>query len=297
MTASSTDSEDSRRPADGSLLPAPPWRVGAASWEFREPLIMGVLNATPDSFSDGGEFLELDAALRRAQAMVSEQADIIDLGGASSHPLAKPVSTEEELGRILPIVERLVGNVPLPLSIDTQKPEVAEACLKLGAQLINDVSGLTDLEMARVAARHGVPLVVMYNNFALPRAAGGPPLMEAMGEFFATRIAQAEAEGLTHIILDPGYGFGKSLQDNMLLLRQLGQLHGLHRPLLVCTSRKGSLGRITGEKDPKKRLPGTLVSTLFAVNQGAHMIRVHDVKAIHQAMRTWRAIQQPTPDG
>ncbi len=280
-----------------ALLPPPPWRVGAAAWDFREPLIMGVLNATPDSFSDGGEFLELDAALRRADALAAEQADIIDLGGASSHPLAKPVSTEEELGRILPIVERLVGEVPLPLSIDTQKPEVAEACLKLGAHLINDVSGLMQPEMARVAARHRVPLVIMYNNFALPRTPQAPELMTAMADFFRGRIAQAEGEGLTHVILDPGYGFGKTLEENMTLLRRFAELHALRRPLLVCTSRKGSLGRITGEKDPKRRLPGTLVSSLYAVNQGAHMIRVHDVKEIHQAMRTWRAIQQTAQDG
>ena len=274
-----------------ALVPEPPWHLGQARWDFREPLIMGVLNATPDSFSDGGEFLELDAALRRAEALVQENADLIDLGGASSHPLAKPVSAEEELGRILPIVERLVAEVPLPLSIDTQKPVVAEACLKLGAHLINDVSGLMEPEMARVAARFGVPLVIMYNNYALPRAPGGPPLMVAMRTFFEQRAALAEAEGVRQIVLDPGYGFGKTLDENMALLRSLSRLRGLGRPLLVCTSRKGSLGRITGEKDPKKRLPGTLVSTLYAVNQGAHMIRVHDVKAIHQAMRTWRAIQ------
>ena len=195
---------------------------------------MGVLNATPDSFSDGGEFLELDAALRRAEALVQENADIIDLGGASSHPLAKPVSAEEELGRILPIVERLVGEVPLPLSIDTQKPVVAEACLKLGAHLVNDVSGLMGPEMARVAARFGVPLVIMYNNYALPRAPGGPPLMVAMREFFEERTALAEAEGVSHIVLDPGYGFGKTLDENMALLRSLSRLQG--RPLNILRS-------------------------------------------------------------
>ena len=279
-----------------AAIPEPPWRVGQARWDFKEPLIMGVLNATPDSFSDGGEFLELEAALRRAEELAAESADIIDLGGASSHPLAKPVSVDEELSRILPIVERLVKESPLPLSIDTQQPRVAETCLALGAHLINDVSGLMSPDMARVAARHQVPLVIMYNNFALPRKAGAPPLMVAMRDFFAERAALAEREGVRQIILDPGYGFGKSLAENMALLRSLGQLLGLRRPLLVCTSRKGSLGRITGEKDPKQRLPGTLVSSLYAVNQGAHMIRVHDVKAIHQAMRTWRTIQLATEE-
>jgi dihydropteroate synthase len=274
-----------------AIVPPPPWRVGDGRWDFRTPLIMGVLNATPDSFSDGGEYLELETAVSRARQLMQERADIIDLGGASSHPLAKPVSTAEELERVVPIVKRLVREVPLPLSIDTQKPEVAQTCLELGAHLINDVSGLPGPEMARVAARFKVPLVVMYNNFAVPRQAGADSLMRDMGAFFEQRIALAEAEGAERIILDPGYGFGKTLEENMILLRSLSELNRLERPLLVCTSRKGSLGRITGEKDPKQRLGATLVSTLFAVRQGAHMIRVHDVHETEQALRTWQTIE------
>lgn len=280
-------------PRAGPLRPAPPWQVGPGRWDFREPLVMGVLNATPDSFSDGGDYLELEAALRRAEVLAAEGADIIDLGGASSHPRARPVSAEEELQRILPIVERLAREAPLPLSIDTQQPTVAEACLKLGASLINDVSGLTDPAMARVAARHGVPLVIMFNNYTVPRRQPPQQLMEELGAFFESRIAAAAAEGAHHLILDPGYGFGKSLAENLTLLRELDALLPLRRPLLVCTSRKGSLGQITGEKRPKHRLGATLASTLYAVRQGAHMVRVHDVHATRQALRTWLAIAQP----
>jgi len=274
-----------------ALVPPPPWQVGSGSWDFRTPLMMGVLNATPDSFSDGGDYLELEAAVGRAHELERERVDIIDLGGASSHPLAKPVSVAEELERVVPVVKRLVREVPLPLSIDTQQPEVAATCLELGAHLINDVSGLTDPAMARVAARFRVPLVIMFNNFAVPRGGGPDALMEEMAAFFADRIATAEAAGATHLILDPGYGFGKSLEENMLLLRSLSRLHALGRPLLVCTSRKGSLGRITGEKNPKQRLGATLASTLLAVQQGAHMIRVHDAHEAGQALRTWLTIQ------
>lgn len=278
------------RSAAEAIVPAVPWRVGGRVWDFRRPLVMGVLNATPDSFSDGGEFMDPPLALARAAELMEEGADLIDLGGASSHPLAKPVSATEELRRVRPILERLVKDVPLPLSIDTQKPEVADACLKMGANLINDVSGLTGPEMARVAARHGVPLVVMYNNFAVPRPPE-TPLPVAMAEFFTGRIALAQGEGATHLILDPGYGFGKTLAENMEVLRSLGGLRNLCRPILVCTSRKGSLGRITGEKDPKQRLGATLSASMYAAAQGAEMIRVHDVRAFQQALLTWRVIE------
>lgn len=274
------------------LLPRPPWLVGERRWDFQRPLIMGVLNATPDSFSDGGEYITVEAAVARAGELVEQGADIIDLGGASSHPHARPVSLEEELGRVRPIVERLVKEVHLPLSIDTQKPEVAELCLELGVHLINDVSGRPGEEMARLAARHGVPHVIMFNNFTVPRDPA-VPLLQAMLEFFRERIALASAAGQSRIILDPGYGFGKTLEENMELLRALSRLHELRRPLLVCTSRKGSLGKIVNEVNPRKRLGATLAASLFAVQQGVHMVRVHDVKEFRQTMRTWLAIGRP----
>lgn len=272
------------------IVPEPPWQVGPARWDFRRPLIMGVLNATPDSFSDGGEYLELEAALARGRQLAAEGADLIDLGGASSHPLAKPVSAQEELDRIATVLERLLKELPVPLSIDTQKPEVAAHCLRAGAHLINDVSGLTNLAMARVAARHGVPLVVMFNTLTVPKGVGAD-LLPSMERFFERRIAETEAAGVTRLILDPGYGFGKTLEENLAVLRGLGRLRRFRRPILACTSRKGSLGRITGEPNPKERLGATLATSLYAVCQGAHMIRVHDVKAFHQELRTWEALE------
>jgi len=284
---------DLQAPAQPQALP---WRVGGQAWDFSRPLIMGVLNATPDSFSDGGEYLEVGAAVEHARQLAAEGADLIDLGGASSHPKARPTPAQEELDRIAPVVERLLRELPLPLSIDTQKPEVAEACLKLGAHLINDVSGLPHPAMAELAGRFAVPLVVMWNTLAAAKGQGGG-FLPSMVAFFEGRIAQAEAAGARQLILDPGYGFGKTLDENLTVLRGLGRLTPFRRPILVCTSRKGSLGRITGEKDPKLRLGATLASSLYAVRQGAHMIRVHDVKALHQELLTWNAIESVHVEG
>lgn len=281
----------------GSIQPAPPWRVGPADWDFQRPLIMGVLNATPDSFSDGGEFLDPERALARAHQLAAEGADILDLGGASSHPLARPVTPEEELDRIAPLVEKLAGRFPLPISIDTQRPGVAEACLLLGVQFLNDVSGLISLEMAQVAARWGVPLVITYNNFAVPKEASGLSFVSDMLAFFDERIDEAEEAGAERLVLDPGYGFGKTLQENLIVLRSLSLLQRFNRPVLVCTSRKGSLGRLTGEAVPKQRLGASLASSLYAAKQGAQLVRVHDVKAFRQALITWRAIERFDGEG
>ena len=277
-------------PQHAAFHPPAPWNIGGREWDFRRPLIMGVLNATPDSFSDGGEYLEVEAAMAHARQLAAEGADLIDLGGASSHPKARHTPAQEELDRIAPVVERLLRELPLPLSIDTQKPGVAEACLKLGAHLINDVSGLGDDTMARLAGRFRVPLVIMWNTMNA-RKGQGREFLPSMVEFFEQRIALAERAGARHLILDPGYGFGKTLDENLTVLRGLPRLMHFHRPVLVCTSRKGSLGRITGEKDPKLRLGATLATSLYAVREGAHMIRVHDVQALHQEVLTWNAIE------
>lgn len=280
-----------------TLLPPPPWRVGPARWDFARPLVMGVLNATPDSFSDGGAFLDPERAVRHGHRMAAEGADVIDLGGASSHPRARPTPPEAELERIAPVVERLLAEVPLPVSIDTQVPAVAEACLRLGVHLINDVSGLVEPDMARVAARHDAPLVVTYNNYTVPKEASGLSFVSDMLAFFDERLEEAEAAGARRLILDPGYGFGKTLEENLTLLRSLPLLQRFERPVLVCTSRKGSLGRLTGEPEPRERLGATIASSLFAVTRGAHIVRVHDVKAFRQALATWRAFERTGEDG
>ncbi len=281
----------------GGIEPGTPWRVGAARWDFTRPLVVGVVNATPDSFSERGAFAAPEAALAHGVRLWREGADAIDLGGASSHPEAAPVTEEEELGRVLPVLERLRAEVPLPVSVDTQNPRVARACLGRGAHLINDVSGLTDPAMAHLAAGAGAPLVVTYNNLTVPKEASGLSFVSDMLAFFDERLDEVEAAGVRHVILDPGYGFGKTLEENLTLLRSLPLLQRFERPVLVCTSRKGSLGRLTGEPDPRERLGATIASSLFAVTRGAHIVRVHDVKAFRQALATWRAFERTGEDG
>jgi len=279
-------------PESGRILPTPIWRVGSQDWAFRRPLIMGVLNVTPDSFSDGGAYPTPERALERAREMVREGADIIDVGGASSHPKAPHTSPLEEWNRLAPVIALLAGEIAVPLSLDTQHPSVAEAGLERGIHIINDVSGLSRLDVARVAAQGRVPLVITYNNFAIPKQASGLSFLSDMLAFFDERIDEAENVGVDHLILDPGYGFGKTLEENMLLLRNLPMLRRFNRPVLVCTSRKGSLGALTGEAVPHRRLGASLASTLYAVAQGAHLVRVHDVRDCRQALSTWAAIER-----
>ena len=278
------------RPHEGFQSPAP-WRVGGVRLDFSQPRILGILNVTPDSFSDGGDYLQPEVALARARQMLAEGADIIDLGGASSHPLARPVSAAQELTRLRPVLEALAGTPGLLISLDTQLPEVAAVCLKLGAHIVNDVSGMTDPAMARVAAEHDAPLVITYNNFNVPKEASGLSFVSDMLAFFDERIEEAEAIGVRRLILDPGYGFGKSLEENLILLRAIPMLHRFGRPVLICTSRKGSLGKLTGEAEPKERLGASLATTLYAVNQGAVLARMHDVKAFRQALTVWQTLE------
>jgi len=292
--------------APGKAVHGSPWEVGGSAWNFSRPLVMGVVNVTPDSFSDGGDCVDPGQALDRALELAAEGADILDIGGASSHPRARNTSPGEELRRVLPLLERLAAQTPVPLSIDTTHPAVAEACLEAGAHLINDVSGLPAPDMARVAAGHDAPLVITWNNFAQPRSAqprsaqprpaappgAAPRLEEDMLEFFRLKTGEALGQGARRLILDPGYGFGKTIPENLALLRALPRLQELGWPVLVCTSRKGSLGRITGEENPRELLGATIGSTLFAVVRGAHIVRVHDVKPLRQALELWRALEQ-----
>lgn len=267
-------------------------------WESTAPLVMGVLNVTPDSFSDGGEFLTPEAALRQANVMFTDGADIIDIGGESTRPGAPEVSLQEELDRVLPVVEAIASEFPVEISIDTSKPAVAEAAVRLGASIINDVTGGSDPQMARIGAEHDVGFILMHMR-------GNPRTMQADPEYprgvvhevrfyLADRVRAFAEAGIDseRIWIDPGIGFGKTAEHNLELLRDLDSFHGLAGRIVVGTSRKAFLSHILGEASLPRaaREPGTLASNLWAFTKGASVFRVHDVAAMKRALKTWEAI-------
>lgn len=255
--------------------------------------IIGILNVTPDSFSDGGEHLSTEAALVHARRMQEEGADIIDIGGESSRPGSDPVSEEEELRRVIPVIEALAREkFPLPISIDTYKPQVAKEALAAGALIVNDITGLGNPEM-RAAAVAAKSVILMHMQ-------GEPKTMQAhpaygdvvsdIKDFFRARIALAKEAGIADIILDPGLGFGKTLDHNLAILRRLGEFADLGFPLLVGVSRKAFIGALTGGASADDRLEGTLAAVAIARIEGASYFRVHDVKACRRALQVADAI-------
>lgn len=256
-------------------------------------LIMGVLNVTPDSFSDGGLFLDAERAIAQAQRLVEEGADIIDVGGESSRPGSDPVSEEDELKRVGPVVESLAAQLNVPVSIDTYKPSTADRCLALGATMLNDITGLRDTAMREVAARHDVPTVIMHMQ-GEPKTMQAEPtygdVVSEVKDFLAQRVRDAQATGVRQVIIDPGIGFGKTVAHNMTLLKRLGEFNDLPYPLLVGVSRKSSIGAVTGAP-VDERLPGSLAATAIAVLNGANIVRVHDVKECKQAVQVAEAIR------
>ncbi len=254
---------------------------------------MGVINVTPDSFSDGGRFLRPEAAVRQGLRLVEEGADILDIGGESTRPGSEPVSAAEELERVAPVVERLAAEVDVRLSIDTYKPVVARECLSLGATLVNDVTGLTDPEMVRVAAEHGAGVVVMHMR-------GRPKTMQEdvsyedvvaeVRAFLADRAARARNAGITDVTVDPGIGFGKTAAHNFELLRRLGEITSLGFPVLVGPSRKSFLGSLASRLPASERLEGTLAAVAVAVMHGASIVRVHDVAATKRVVEVVDAV-------
>ena len=256
------------------------------------PLVMGILNVTPDSFSDGGRHNLIDAALAHARQMIAEGADIIDIGGESTRPGSQPVGVQEELDRVMPVIDALVAaGITTPISIDSYKPLVADQAIQAGASIINDVHGLQGApEMADVAALHDVPVIVMHWQ---KEHAAGVALLEDMQLYFARSIARAEAAGIRsdRIILDPGFGFGKSLAENYELLRSLGGIQpeaSNTLPVLVGTSRKSMIGKLLGNQ-PDERLAGTIATTVLGYLGGGHIFRVHDVRAASDALRVAQA--------
>ena len=250
---------------------------------------MGVLNVTPDSFSDGGSFLEPGAALAHAQRMAAEGADLIDVGGESTRPGAQPVSLDEELGRVMPVLERLASGGGPPLSIDTSKSRVAEAATQAGVMFVNDVTALRgDPEMVGVVAESGAELCLMHMK-GEPRTMQDAPryddLVSEVTGFLEERLAFAVREGVAEerVWLDPGIGFGKTLEHNLELLRRLGEVVALGRPVLVGVSRKRFIGALTGRPE-RQRLAGSVAANVIAFERGAHMFRVHDVAANREAL-------------
>jgi dihydropteroate synthase len=255
----------------------------------KRTLIMGVLNITPDSFSDGGLFFEPHKAIEHGLRMAEAGADLIDVGGESSRPGSDPVPLDEELNRVIPIIEELASRLQIPISVDTYKSQVAERAIEAGAQMINDISGLRfDPQMPTVAVRYDTPLIIMHIK-GIPKMMQQDPLYEnLMGEiidYLREGMAKAEQEGVDphQVIIDPGIGFGKRVQDNLLIINRLSELNTLDRPLLIGTSRKSFIGAVL-DAEVNQRGIGTLASVAVSILKGAHIVRVHDVAPIKQTV-------------
>jgi dihydropteroate synthase len=267
----------------------------------RRPLVMGVLNLTPDSFSDGGLWMDPSRALARAQEMVDQGADLLDLGAESTRPGggvygsgARIVPEDEELNRLLPVLEPLRERVSVPLSVDTRKSSVARIALEAGADLINDISCLADSELATVVAERGAPLVLMHSRGDLATMQEQIHFDDVVADVIKDldlAIQRAVRQGVSRdkILIDPGIGFGKTEPQNLELLRRLDELQQLDRPILVGASRKSFIGAITNQPT-ERRLSGSLATIAWAALQGAAMVRVHDVAETVQFLEVWRAI-------
>ena len=261
----------------------------------RRTLIMGELNVTPDSFSDGGRYAGTEPAIARAREIAAEGADILDLGGESTRPGAGPVSEDEELNRVLPVLRGLRGGYPIPISIDTSKPAVARAALELGAVLVNDVTGLRDgAQLAREAARAGAGMILMHMRGTPGDMQALPPSRDILLEievWAAGAAARAESCGIPsgRIILDPGIGFGKTVRQNLEIIRRLDRLAAASFPLLLGTSRKSFIGAVLNIP-AQDRIWGTAATVAASIIHGAHIVRVHDVKAMREVARMTDAI-------
>lgn len=258
--------------------------------------IMGILNITPDSFSDGGKYINLDNAVKHAKEMLEEGADILDIGGESTRPGSEQVAKEEELNRVLPVIKRLVNEVNVPISVDTYKAYVAEKVLEAGAHIINDVWGLQrDEDMASVIAKYNVPVVIMHNQLGTKYDVD---IIEAISNFFKESIDIAIRAGIKKdkIILDPGIGFGKTPEQNIHVMSRLEELNELGYPILLGTSRKSMIGKIL-DLPSNERVEGTLSTSVIGIMKGIDIIRVHDIKenlrtvkvtdAIVRGRKTW----------
>jgi len=271
-------------------------RIGGRVFEGPGPFLMGVVNVTPDSFSDGGRFLGRDAAVAQAERLVSEGADLVDVGGESTRPGAPEVPANVEAQRVVPVIERLRERGCItPISVDTRKPEVARAALAAGASMVNDVSGLADPALRELVATSGCPVVLMHMRGTPADMSSRAVYDDVVGEVereLCEALARATRAGVREdrIFLDPGLGFAKTAEQSLALLAELPSLRRLGRPLLVGPSRKSFIGEITGA-GVKDRLPGTLAAVAACVLAGVEVIRVHDMAAARQAARVAAAIR------
>ena len=265
---------------------------GGSRFQLARPMIMGVVNVTPDSFSDGGSYLDPQVAIDRAKFLFEAGADIVDVGGESTRPGAEPVSLQLERERVIPVVQEL-SRLGVPLSIDTQKPILMEEAIECGACLINDISGAQDPEVASIVARTNVGLCVTHMQGSPRVMQQNPSYQDVIQEVFTflqERVLTLIRAGVnpSNIVVDPGFGFGKTFDHNLALLGNLNKFRALGHPILVGLSRKAMLGAITNKEDPLDRLGSSIASVIFAVTQGAEIVRVHDVNETKDAIVAWQ---------
>jgi len=266
---------------------------GQFRFDLARPLVMGIVNVTPDSFSDGGLHRQRDAAIAHARQLIAEGADILDIGGESTRPGAAPVGVQEELDRVLPVIEGLQG-LSVAISIDTFKPEVMKQAIAAGVHMVNDINALLDASAMNAVAASNVAVCLMHKQ-GIPQTMQLLPeyhdVVAEVGNFLHTRIESVEAAGIARqrIVIDPGFGFGKSLEHNLALLRELNKLTELGVPVLAGLSRKSMLGALTGH-GVDQRMPASIAAALIAVQRGASIVRVHDVRATVDALKIWNAI-------
>lgn len=259
------------------------------------PRVMGIINVTPDSFSDGGAHADPEAAIAHGLRLVEEGADILDVGGESTRPGAAPVPVEEELRRVLPVIAGLAARVDVPISIDTRHAEVMRAAVAAGAGMINDVQALRGEGALEAAAELGVPVVLMHMQGQPRDMQDAPHYDDVVGEvhrFLAERVFACEMAGIArrNLVVDPGFGFGKTTAHNLQLLAQLRRFTELDVPVLAGLSRKRTIGELTGRDDPRTRMAGSVAAHLVAVQHGAMLVRTHDVAPTVDALKVWRAV-------
>ncbi len=269
--------------------------LGRFELPIASPLVMGVVNVTPDSFSDGGKFLSASAAIDHAQQLIEEGADILDIGGESTRPGAEPVGVDEELRRVLPIIEAMRGK-SIPISIDTMKPEVMQAAIQSGASMVNDVNALRADAAMEICAHGNVGVCLMHMQGAPRTMQLEPHYTDVVAEvkgFLLDRAQACERAGISkqRIVIDPGFGFGKNREHNLTLLRCLKDFRETGYTLLAGLSRKSVLGKITGQ-ETLSRVPASIAAALLAVQNGAHIVRVHDVRATKDALAILHAVNQ-----